>query len=176
MKPAMKQFFLLAVSLFLAVAAFGQSLEGSWTGNQSLTKMDGDDMSTMDMDYTYTFTGNTFTIRQETSVDLGITDVPPFLVLASVSGDWTLEDGILTMAPSRRPKPSVEMKADGVPGLVRMFMADRVRKDIAKELRETRRYEVLILTDTALLLREIPSEKDLKDPDYEPGSLSFERK
>lgn len=172
----MKQFFVLIILSLWAFTAFGQSLEGSWVGSLSEVEMDGDDMLTMDMEYTFTFTGKTFSLRMDTTVDLGMTDVPPFLILATVDGEWTRSGDVLTMVPYKHPKPRLELKADGVPGVVRVFMAGRIKRELAKELQETDRYEIQILTDTALLLKEIPSEKDLRDPDYEAGSLSLTRK
>ena len=172
----MKQFFVFIILSLWTFAAFGQSLEGGWEGSLSEVEMDGDDMLTLDTDYTFTFTGNTFSLRMGTTVDLGMTDVPPFLILATVEGEWTRSGDVLTMVPYKHPKPRLELKADGVPGVVRVFMAGKIKRGLARELQETQRYEIQILTDTARLLKEIPSEKDLRDPDFEPESLSLTRK
>lgn len=173
----MKRFltFLSAV-LLTGAFAFSQSLEGRWTGTQFETSGNGEDILSMTAVYTYTFTGNSYNLYLDTTVDMGITDVPPFQVLVTVTGTWTREGDVLTFVPTKKPKPQVELRADGMPGILRAVIANPIKKDLVKELLDPESYEVLILTDTALSLKEIPSAKDLKDPDFTPSVLSMERK
>ena len=167
---------LFAVVFLTGTLAFSQSLEGRWTGSLFETSTEGDDVMSMTADYTYTFTGNTYNLFMDTTVDMGIPDVPPFQVLVTIVGTWTREGDVLTLVPARKPKPKAELRADGMPGILRAIIANPIKKDLVKELQDTESYEILILTDTALTLKELPSAKDLKDPDFESAVLSMERK
>ena len=167
---------ILAVVLLTGTLAYSQSLEGRWTGTVYETTGEGDDVLSMTAVYTYTLTGGDYTLFLDTTVDMGITDVPPFQVLVTVSGTWTREGDVLTFVPRKKPKPQVELRADGMPGILRALIANPIKKDLVKELMDPESYEILILTDTALSLKEIPSAKDLKDPDFTASVLSMERK
>ena len=166
----------LTAVLLTGTLAFPQSLEGRWTGTVYETTGEGDDVLSMTAVYTYTLTGGDYTLFLDTTVDMGMTDVPPFQVLVTVTGTWTREGDVLTFVPAKKPKPQVELRADGMPGILRAVIANPIKKDLVKELMDPESYEILILTDTALSLKEIPSAKDLKDPDFTASVLSMERK
>jgi hypothetical protein len=95
-------------------------------------------------------------------------------VKGSIKGTWTYVDGILSMVPDKKAKPNIEVESEGLPGIAKTLLVAPLKKEIKDALLEPEKEHVVSLTETEMVLREIP---DPKKKDTAPvEDVTYKRK
>lgn len=178
----MKRFITMTLAVLLAVTAFAQNLEGTWsyTGNKN-EKMNGENNVNGELKavttVTLTFSGAAFEctrkadVRMDMVLDQNDPDDSTVGLLVKLNGKnagtFELADGVLKLIPNKG-KPQVDVKTDveGMPSggeMLAGMLAGPLKNEMVKELKETEQYKVISATATELTLEEILTKKDIAD-------------
>ena len=156
----MKRAFLLLFLLLSAAALSAQELTGTWT--RKITDLDEE----MTLDATETLAireDGTFDHALDAYTTMKIDEETTFYLrmLISASGNWTREGDVLTFKPVGR-KCKAEIVDTDIPGILKAFLGNTIKKEFLKELKKTDTEQIVSLTDAELTLFD-PAEKEQAD-------------
>ena len=181
-----KTLFALFLALLFSSAAFGQaSILGTWRTEFSESESGQEEDVSAEFSVKafdeFTLSGNTYSrnfsmvmnISGESTKDTQRLDMK-VTVKGSIKGTWTYVDGILSMVPDQKAKPNIEVESEGLPGIAKTLLVAPLKKEIKDALLEPEKEHVVSLTETEMVLREIP---DPKKKDTEPvEDVTYKRK
>lgn len=190
----MKRIITMTLAVLLAVTAFAQNLDGTWsyTGNKN-EKMNGENNIKGELKAVHTtilkISGAAFecTRKADVRMDMILDESNPedatVGIIIKLSGNNAgavdLTDGVITLTPNKG-KPQVDVKTDveGMPSggeMLSGMLAGPLKNEMVKELKKTEQYKVVSVTDTELKVEEILTKKEIADGKT-PETVVFKKK
>ncbi len=192
----MKGLILILSFLLATGAASAQtSIDGTWivTGHETddnLGDENVDGSGEMKMEGCYVFSGDTYSadVKAIINMDFSAKDKEAAAegqklefyieVLAANSGTMTLEGDVLTLTPTPKQKPKIDVNTRiNIPagGLVKSMIVGPLKRELAAEMKKTDRMRVVTVTSDTLVLEDILTDKEIKKGE-KPERLTLSRK